>query len=156
MAQNLISATLSAEDGAEVLKSLASAKEKLNFLLSLQSEEVYTFFKPGNTFLPFIEKAYQTMTTHPEIMPEVFDKAEFTRDYNLLVALRPIFSRINELAEGLQKTFTAVGSDALVASLDVYGTVKQNQDKVAGLSATADEMAVFFKKGKAKADAPQK
>jgi hypothetical protein len=154
MAQNLISATLSAEDAAEVLKALASAKEKLSFLLSLQTEEVITIFKPGNAYLPFIDKSYQAMTAHPEIMPPVFDKEEFARDYNLLFAMRPIFSQINELAEGIQKTFTAVGSDALLASLEVYGAVKQHKDKVPGLAATANEMAVFFKRSKAKAAAP--
>ena len=44
----------------------------------------------------------------------------------------------------------AVGSDTLLASLDVYGAVKQNKDKVPGLAVVADKMAVFFKKSKAK------
>ena len=154
MSQNLISASLSADDAAEVQQSLLAAKAKLGFLLSLQTADVVTLFKAGNAFLPFIDKAYQTMVAHPEILPGVFNRDEFEQDYKLLSALRPIFTQINELAEGIQKTFMAVGSDSLVAALEVYSAVKQNKDKVPGLAVTADEMAVFFKKSKAKANTP--
>ena len=71
------------------------------------------------------------------------------KDYELFNKLRPVYNLMNELAEGLQKTFTAVGSDTLVAALDVYASVKQNKDKVPGLSVMNDELATFFKKAKA-------
>jgi hypothetical protein len=151
MVQNLISATLSAEDTAAVLQNLADAKTRLNFLLSLQTSDIVTIFKVGNAYLPFIDLAYETVVAHPEILPGVFDKDEFIRDYNLLSALRPIFNQVNELLESMQKTFTAVGSDAMVGALEVYTAVKQNKDKVPGLAATADQMSVFFKRSKAKA-----
>lgn len=154
MSQNLISAALSAEDAAAVQESLATAKEKLGFLLSLQTEDVVTLFKAGNAYLPFIDKAYQTMLAHPEILPPVFNQEEFAQDYNLLNSLRPIFTQIDELAESIRKTFTAVGSDSLVSALEIYSAVKQNKDKVPGLAATAAEMAVFFKKTKTKATTP--
>jgi len=150
MAQNLISASLTAADAAEVQQNLTNAKSKLKFLLSLRSGDVVTLVKVGNAFLPFIEKAYQVVLTHPEILPPVFDKEEFIRDYELLITLRPLFNQIKELAESVQKTFMAVGSDTMLASLDVYSSVKQNKDKVPGLGIMADEMAVFFKKAKAK------
>jgi len=150
MAQNLISASLTAADAAEVQQNLTAAKSKLKFLLSLRSGDVVTLVKVGNAFLPFIEKAYQVVVTHPEILPPVFDKEEFMRDYELLITLRPLFNQIKELAESIQNTFMAVGSDTMLASLDVYSSVKQNKDKVPGLSVMADEMAVFFKKAKAK------
>ena len=151
MSQNLISATFPAEDAADVQQNLAAAKAKLSFLLSLQTEDVVTLFKAGNAYLPFIDKAYQTMQAHPEIIPPVFNQEEFAQDYNLLSTLRPIFTQVDELAEGVRKTFIAVGSDALVAALEVYSAVKQNKDKVPGLASTADEMAVFFKRSKTKA-----
>jgi len=152
MSQNLISATLSVEDASEVLQLLTSAKAKLNFLSKLQTGEIVNLIKVGNAYLPFIEKAYQTVIAHPEILPSVFDKEEFLRDYALLIALRPILNQINELAESIQKTFTAAGSDSLVQALEVYAIVKQNKDKVPGLSVIADEMGVFFKKTKAKVE----
>ena len=152
MSQNLISATLSGEDAASVQENLASAKSKLSFLLSLGKDDVVTLFKVGNAYLPFIDLAYQTVVSHPEILPAVFDKAEFLKDYELLKKLRPIFNQMNELAEAVQKTFMAVGSDTLVAALEVYDAVKQHKDKVPGLDATAADMAVFFKRTRTKSE----
>lgn len=152
MSQNLISATLSSEDAGAVVQNLADAKSRLSFLISLQTEDIVTLFKAGNAYLPFIELAYQTVISHPEIIPPVFDKEEFNRDYQLLSSLRPIFNQITELAESIQKTFTAVGSDAMIEALEVYTAVKQNKDKVPGLAATAEQMAVFFKKTKSKTE----
>lgn len=152
MSQNLISATLSTEDAASVLEYLVSAKSKLSFLLSLNKDDVVTLFKVGNAYLPFIDLAYETVISHPEILPAVFDKAEFLKDYELLKKLRPIFNQMNELAEAVQKTFMAVGSDTLLAALEVYDAVKQHKDKVPGLDTTAADMAVFFKRTRTKSE----
>lgn len=150
MAQNLISATLSATEATEVLKSLNAVKTKMPFLSALQKTDVSGLFKVGNAYLPFIDKIYQVVVAHPEILPAIFDKDEFLRDYELFKVIQPIYNQINELAEGIQKTYTSVGSDTLVAALEVYASVKQNKDKVPGLSVVGDEMAVFFKKAKSK------
>ena len=149
MKQNLITASLITTDAAEVQLKLKEAKEKLNFLLSLQTTDINGIIKLGNAYLPFIDIVHRTVIEHPEILPAVFDKEEFLNDYALLSTLRPILAQLNELTESVQKTFYAVGSDVLVASLEVYSSVKQQQDKVPGLKATADEMALFFKKAKA-------
>lgn len=156
MAQNLISASLSATEAAEVEQNLTAAKAGLKFLLSLQTDDTKGLFKVGTNFLPLVDEAFQTVKNHPEILPGVFDKEEFLKDCALLSALTPILNQINELAEGVKKTYTAVGSDALVASLEVYAAVKQNKDKVPGLSVTSDRMAEYFKKNKAKVEAVTK
>jgi len=146
MSQNLISASISAADASQVQEDLADIKSKLSFLMSLAPSDVQGIMKVGNTYIPFLDLAHQTVINHPEILPGVFDKEEFLRDYALFSALRPIVNQINELAESIQKTYIAVGSDTLIASLDVYATVKQNKDKVPGLEFTSSQMAEFFKK----------
>ncbi len=156
MAQNLISASLSAADATAISESLSNVKAKMPFLSTLQKTETNSLFKVGNAYLPLIDKIHQVVITHPEILPAIFDKEEFLRDYELFNAIRPIFNQINELAEGIQKTFTAVGSDTLVAALEVYSSVKQNKDKVPGLSVMNDEIAVFFKRSRQKAESPAK
>lgn len=151
MSQNLISATFPAPEAAAVQQSLNDVKAKLNFLLSLQSKDVNSIIKAGNAFIPFVELANQTVIAHPEIMSGVFDKEEFMRDFNLFTTIRPILAQLHELTDGLEKTYYAVGSDALVGSLDVYEAVKQNKDKVPGLNITAEAMGAFFKRSKQKA-----
>lgn len=150
MSQNLISATLSDADAKVIQQNLVEVRNSLSFLLSLQPEDITGMITVGNSYYPFIEKAYQVFLTHPEILSGVFDKVEYEKDYNLFQAIKPILNQLNELSDSLQKTFYAAGSDTMVASLDIYSAVKSNKDKVPGLNVVADEMAVFFKKTKTK------
>jgi hypothetical protein len=156
MSQNLISATLSAADAAEVKQNLSAVAAKLTFLSTLQTADVNSLFKVGNAYLPFIDQIHEVVVTHPEILPAIFDKDEFLHDYELFSSIRPILNQLNELTEGLQKSYTAAGSDTLVAALEVYSAVKQNKDKVPGLSVVNDNLAIFFKKAKAKPDTATK
>ena len=154
--QNLVSASLTADVKTEVQQAITTIKTKLDFLLTLQPDEVRGLFKAGNGFAPFVEKAYNSITDHPEIMASVFDIAEFKKDYTLSKDLTPIVNQINELANSLQNTLTAVNSDALEEALEVYAAVKQHRDKVPGLNVAADEMVVFFPRTGKKIAAPAK
>lgn len=144
--QNLVSATISAEKKTAILQKLAEIKTDLEFLLSLQPDEVRGLFKAANGYAPFIEIAYNVVNEHPEIMPAVFDKEEFFKDYLLSKDLAIIANQTGELTESFEKTLMAVNSDSLSEALEVYAAVKQNQDKVPGLKVIADQMAEFFKK----------
>ena len=87
---------------------------------------------------------------HPEILSGVFNKDEFDKDYALFKAIQPIGQQINQINEGLQKAVIAVGSDSLDEALEIYAAVKQNKDKVPGLSVTYEAMAAFFKRSRIK------
>ena len=155
MAQNLVSATLTDETKNQILEKLKEIKEALDFLLSLQPKQVMGLFKAANGYAPLLDKAYNAVIAHPEIMPAVFDKEEFIRDYQLSKNLTLIDNEINELNESVSKTLMAINSDTLNGTLDVYAAVKQNKDKVPGLNVVAAEMAEFFKKSGKKAALPQ-
>lgn len=144
--QNLISTTLATELKEKIEQQLTDIKSQLSFLLALQPGDIQGLFKAGNSYYPFIDRAYETIAKHPEIFPNSFNIEEFKKDYNLSKNLTPIVNQIKELAESLEKTLTAVNSDALAAALDVYAAVKQNRDKVSGLNVVANEMAVFFQR----------
>jgi hypothetical protein len=142
--QNLISATLAEETQTEILQALAEIKGKLNFLITLQPEEIRTLIKAGNGFAPLIEKAFLVANEHPEILPPVVDIDEFKKDYALIRALTIITNQVDELADGLKNTLIAAKSDAMVGTLEIYTAVRQHRDKVPGLNVIADEMAEFF------------
>ena len=148
--QNLISASLAAETKTDVLQKLSDIKAKLNFLLTLQPDQIMGLFKVGNGYAPFVEKAYNTINAHPQIMAGAFDTEEFKKDYTLSKDLTTIVNQIDQLADSLNNTLTAVNSDAMAGALEVYAAVKQNRDKVPGLNVVADEMSEFFKKAKKK------
>lgn len=95
MAQNLISATLSAEDSAAVQQNLKEAKKRLSFLVNLQPSDVSSLLKMGNAYFPFIEKAYQVVIAHPDILPRVFDRDEFIREVKLIIINKPVCPRLS-------------------------------------------------------------
>lgn len=146
--QNLVSAELPPAVKTEVTRKLSEVKKALAFLTTLRSEEIQGLVKAGNGFAPFLEKAYGAAEAHPEILPSVFDTAEFRKDYRLSKDLSVIAAQVNELADTLKDTLVAVNSDAMNAALDVYAAVKQNRDRVPGLKTVADDMSEFFKRNR--------
>ena len=150
--QNLISAELDPKVKEDVQQKLSDVKNSLGFLLSLQGSDIQGLFKAGNGYAPFLDKAFNAASNHPEILPGVFDAAEFKKDYQLSKDLSSIVSQVNELADSLQNTLIAVNSDAITAAMEVYAAVKQNRDKVPGLNVAADEMAEFFKRSRKKTE----
>jgi len=149
--QNLISATIAPEKKSEIMQKLAEIRNDLHFLLTLQPDEIQGLMKAGNTYSPFIEKAYNAINAYPEIMAGVFNIEEFKRDYILTKDLTIIKNQVEQLADGLNNTLIAANSDAMAAALEVYANVKQNRDKVPGLNVVAEEMAGFFKRTRKKA-----
>ena len=107
-------------------------------------------FKVGNGYTPFVEKAYNVVNSHPDILPGVFDIHEFKKDYQLSKDLTTIVDQINQLSASLNDTLMAVSSDAITGALEIYSAVKQNSDRVPGLQVAATEMAEFFKRTRKK------
>jgi hypothetical protein len=152
--QNLISATLAEETKNEILQKLADVRAKLDFLIALDPDQARGLFKASNGFAPFIEKAHALALAHPGILPQVFDTAEFHKDYTLIQALTPIQNRVRELADSLHDTLVAANSDAMIQALEVYAAIKQHHDKVPGLAVANDELGVFFQRTRRKAVPP--
>jgi hypothetical protein len=146
--QNLVSAVISPELKNSVLTKLSEIKNDLDFLVTLLAEKKNEYLKVGNAMLPFLDKAYNAAATHPEILPSIFDKEEYTKDYQLTKDLVPIVNAVSELKSSLENTLYAAGSDTMVESLEVYSVVQQNKDKVPGLDVVAAELKEFFKKSK--------
>ena len=151
--QNLVSAVLTEETKADVLSKLASVRKSLGFLLTLQPDQVQSLFKAGNGYAVFVEKAYNVVNDHPDILPRVFDTAEFKKDFELSKDLTPILDQINQLADSLRDTQTAVNSDAVTGALEVYQAVKLNKDRVPWLNVVAEEMSAFYRKAQKKVPA---
>jgi hypothetical protein len=152
--QNLISATLADETKTDILQKLSDIRSKLDFLITLDANQVRALFKAANGYAPFIEKAYAVSTAHPDILPKVLNMDEFKKDYGIIQSLTPIQTQVNELAESLRNTLLAANSDALSQALEVYAAVKQHGNKVPGLAVANDELGVFFQHSKKKVTAP--
>ena len=144
--QNLVSASITPETKDEILKSLANARKKLGFLLTLPAEEAVRLFKAGKEFGPFLDECHKIAQSHPEILSGMFDVEEYERDYRLIQDLGTIADQAREFHEAIEHTLTAVRSDHLAASLDVYAAGKAHRDKVPGLVGVVDKLSTFFRR----------
>lgn len=149
-AQNLISASISPELKNSIGGHLSGLKTDLGFVIQITPGEKREHLSVGNIMLPFLDKAYAILNSHPEIMPAIFDKEEFIRDYQLTKDLAPIASQLAEMAAAVNNTLHAANSDTFVESLEVYSAAMQNQDKVPGLDVLVAEMKEFFKRTRKK------
>jgi hypothetical protein len=147
-AQNLISAAISAETKTSINSHIDGLNDDLHFTIQIEPGDKTDYIKVGNTYLPFIDLAHEVVTSHPEILPGIFDKTEFETDYSLAQELRPVSSKLNELTKAVDNTYFAATSDLMVGALEVYAAARQNVDKIPGLDVTVDKMKVFFKRSK--------
>lgn len=150
MKQNLISADFPAEKAREIINKIEAIKSELTFLVTLNPENKNELVKLGNYYKPFVDKAKQVLDSSPEIMPQVFNKNEFYRDYNLLNNLVPVLNELNQLREAIEDTIYVTSSDLFSASLDVYANVQINKDKIPGMDTIYQEMKEFFKRTRRK------
>ena len=148
---NLVSATLSAEDQAALLAALATIREKLPFLINLRPEDRRRLLKMGDGSRAFVEAALRGAQANPRVFPPSFDLAEFANDWALREALLPVAVQVEQLAEMLDDTTMALGSDLMTAATSAYGYLQQ--DKSAGTDILRAALAARFKKGGAPAAA---
>lgn len=155
--QNLISASIPDELKTAINEKITGLERDLGFVISLLPGDKRDYISVGNVMLPFLDLAYNTFKAHPEIMPGLFEKAEYEKDYKLTKDLALIGAKLAELNAAVQTTLHAVTSDAMVESLEVYASVLRNEDRVPGFDVTATDMRQFFKKkGKSKSPAEEK
>lgn len=143
MAENRISASLSAADKDAVMQAIATIREKLPFLIDLTTEDRRTIVKMGDKSRAFVSKALEVATQNPNFLPRAFDIEEMRRDLALYEALYPVLLSLTQLQELVDDTCMASGSEAYAAALAVYNYAKASGD-VAGLDSVIDEMGRRF------------
>jgi hypothetical protein len=143
MADNKISANLSATDRLVVMDAIATIREKLPFLVDLTTEDRRTMLKMGDKSRAFVSKALEVATQNPEFLPRSFNVEEMRRDLALYEALYPILLSLTQLQELVDDTYIAIGSEAYAAALAVYNYAKASGD-VTGLDSVIDEMGRRF------------
>jgi len=99
------------------------------FLQGLTNDERKAFFKMGDKTIATVQKVKTYINTNPEFAPSYMDKAEFLKDEMVVTGLKPLANLAEQLASDLDDTIMLAGSEALVASMMYYGTVKEAASK---------------------------
>jgi hypothetical protein len=155
MSYQNISVELPDADVAAIETAIALINSKLPFLVNLEPSERQQLIKLGPKSADFVADAAVAVEQFPGILPVSFNKAEFTKDTTLFKKLYRIKVAIDSLAEKIDNTYVASGSESMEAGLQVYLFVQAAASTTPGLQSIADKMAERFKgQGKRKSPKP--
>ncbi|MEH1883082.1 hypothetical protein [Nostoc sp.] len=145
MSYQNIAAALSPQDIQEIKAALQKIQQKMPFLVTLSTEERRKLVKMGDKSLAFVNNSVTAAQSNREILPATFDVEELVRDYQLATALTEVLISMQQLAEQVDDTLMAVGSEAMTSSLTVYDYVKTASKKTPGLKIVAEQLGERFK-----------
>lgn len=146
MNYNNISIELNSKEFNDIKEKLKSVNDAMSFLIFLKTEERKTLYKLGAKSIDFVRDCNTIAQNYRQILPANFDVEELSRDTELYAQLSELQILVNTLAEKLNDTTMAVGSEAMRSSLAVYDYVKTASKSEAGLKSVAEQLQQRFKK----------
>jgi hypothetical protein len=145
MSYQNISAVVPQADVDAIKAAITTINTKLPFLIALDAQERKELFKLGPKSADFVQDASAAVSSFPNILPPAFDKVEYGKDTALFKVLGDIKIQLDSLCEKLDNTYMAVGSEAMIASLEVYAYVQTATDRTPGLQTVADKLKERFR-----------
>ncbi|MBW4582246.1 MAG: hypothetical protein KME42_21990 [Tildeniella nuda ZEHNDER 1965/U140] len=140
-----INATLSEQSVQEIKEAVAKIQKNLPFLITLNATERRRLFKMGDKRLVFVQTSLHAAQSNRNILPASFDLDGFTNDCRLAATLTEVEMSLSQLAEQVDDTLLAVGSEAMASSLTVYDYVKTAAKKTPGLKGIAEQLGTLFR-----------
>ena len=147
--QNLVSIHPSAQDIADLDAALATLQRVLAPMITLQPQQRRDLLKMGDKSEAFCRQTLAVLVANPQIVPPNLDLAEANADLAALDLLRPRLSQLEQLAERLDDTVLALGSDVIGVALEGYGLLKVSGRNEALKSVRKDLSARFAKQARA-------
>jgi hypothetical protein len=146
--ENLVSLSITPADLQDIQNAVATLKSKLlPYLLELSTDEKLSIPKMKDKTLAFVTKSYEHAVNHPTLVPAYVDVAEFKKDINAVEQLRQLSTPLDEIAKALDDTMTVAGSEAYVAALSFYNSVKSAaKNNVPGGQVVYEDLKTQFHK----------
>jgi len=122
---NRVSADIPAAVITEVTTKLNEVRALLvPYLEALTPEERRTLPKMSDKTIAFVNKTETYTISNPEFAPGFMEVAEFAKDMQVVVELKPILDICEQLVSNLDDTSMLAGSEAYVQALMYYNGVK--------------------------------
>ncbi|HLP06744.1 MAG TPA: hypothetical protein VK178_01160 [Opitutaceae bacterium] len=144
---NLVSAKPDPAAAAAVKAALATARQKLPYLVNLTPAQRRDLPKMGPSTYPFVVRILEMAKANSQLVPPSFDLAAFEQDHALWQELAPIAVQLTQLNELFNDTVLALGSDLYGQARTAYGFLKVGGDH-AGLDTLRATAAQRFARRK--------
>ncbi|MDZ7340862.1 MAG: hypothetical protein ONB27_05850 [candidate division KSB1 bacterium] len=126
MSENLVSIKIAPADLTKILEAITTIEQTLRpYLISLTPDQRRELPKMSDKTLPFVNKVLDYIAMKPQFAPAYLNVEELKIDLQAVANLTQIYRSIEPLYENLNDTITRAGSEAYVASLAFYNSVKQ-------------------------------
>lgn len=140
-----ISAEITQEVIDQITTDLADIQAKLPFAIKLAPAVKRSMPKLEDARSPFVSKCIFYGRKEPKIVPPFTNLDELERDLTLFNNLQNIAKEINRLADIVNDTRIAAGSDAYSAALSIYNSAKQAAKmNIPGTKAIVDDLKTSF------------
>ncbi len=122
---NLVSVKVPEKDMATAIEKLNEAYSILQpYLVALTPDEKRELPKMSDGNAPFADKALQYARTNPELTPAFVNVDELEVDLKAVNQLSQLYRQAEKMCTGLNDTIMLSGSEAYVAALAFYKSVK--------------------------------
>ncbi len=125
MSYHNLTATLADATIATIKTKLGEIEALLPFLISLSPAERKALPKISSASAFFVEDALTAASADPAFMPPYVSVSELGEDLALFKQLQKVIAPLAALAASATDTTTAAGSEAYVAALSYYNSVKR-------------------------------
>src|SRR5258708_1692047 len=144
MANPNISATLTGANQTTIQTSIAAILLLLPFLVNLTPAERKKIRKAATKRQGYINDVYSASINNPTAIPATFDLAEFTKDYNLAIALKAVLNMIKPLVEGIDDTMLGINHEQMEESDMCYGFLQQAAKGNPALTTIVEQISTAF------------
>lgn len=146
--ENVISIVIPPADIQIVKDALATINTTLApYMLALTPEQRKTIPKMSDGTEPFVAKVMDYATSDPQFAPPYMDVPEMKKDFDAVTQLLPLLRTVDQLEDNLSDTTMMAGSEAYVAALSYYNSVKMAAKmNVPGAKAIYEDLRKRFEK----------
>jgi hypothetical protein len=151
--ENTVSIQMAAADLKKIMDAFKTIESTLKpYLIALTPEERKQLPKMSDKTVPFVEKTLDYARSNPQFAPAYMSIPELKIDIEAVYTLTQIARPLDQLGEGISDTMMLAGSEAYIAALAYYNSVKQAAKmNVPGARAIYDDLSKRFP-GRPKAD----
>lgn len=157
MNENRISISLSQADVDVINQAIATLGAKFQpILIALEAEDKKNLAKLGEKSVSFVEKSLLYAESDAEFLPAFVDAAEMLKDWTAFNLLNGFLRPLQQITRNLDDTATLCGSEASLASLAYYNSVRQAVKlNVPKASTIYDDLSQRFEAQKARKIKPE-
>ncbi|MGL1889122.1 MAG: hypothetical protein OCD76_21595 [Reichenbachiella sp.] len=151
--ENAVSIEIPQTDVQTVKNALTIIQDTLSpYVIALTPEQRKTIPKMSVGTEPFVSKVMDYTTSDPQFAPTYMDVQEMQKDFDIVSDLTPLLRAVDQLTANLSDTTMLAGSEAYLAALTYYNSVKMaTKVNIPGAKAIYEDLRKRFEgQGKSK------